>query len=130
MAGWQTLDDSEGEAGSFFYDLGRAWTEAILTADLTPDGFAGWGIRLTEWQQALDGYGVEGALGAAVAAIEQGWDYLPLQRVLQGETLEECALNDEAPFSAENLITARLNVLERQGKCTRVPQFGPGRGSI
>ena len=24
MAGWQTLDDSEGEAGSFFYDLGRA----------------------------------------------------------------------------------------------------------
>ena len=51
-----------------------------------------------------------------MAAIEQGWDYLPLQRVLQGETLEECVLTDEAPFSAENLITARLNVLERQGR--------------
>ena len=115
MAGWETLDDSDGEVGGFFYDVGQAWTEAILSADLTANERAGWGIRLTEWQQALDRYGIERAFAAAVAAIEQGWDYLPLQRVLQGETLEEYVLTDEAPISAENLITARLNVLERQG---------------
>ena len=115
MAGWETLDDSDGEVGGFFYDVGQAWTEAILSADLTANERAGWGIRLTEWQQALDRYGIERAFAAAVAAIEQGWDYLPLQRVLQGEALEEYVLTDEAPISAENLITARLNVLERQG---------------
>ena len=35
MAGWETLDDSDGEVGGFFYDVGQAWTEAILSADLT-----------------------------------------------------------------------------------------------
>ena len=115
MAGWETLDDSDGEVGRFFYDVGQAWTEAILSADLTANERAGWGTRLAEWQQALDAYGIERALSAAVAAIEQGWDYVPLQRVLQGETLEEFVLTDEAPFFAENLIIGRLNVLERQG---------------
>ena len=116
MAGWQTLDDSDGEVSGFFYDLGRAWTEAILTADLTPDGFAGWGTQLKAWQQVLDKYGVDGAFTVATAATEQRWDYSPLQRILRGETLEGGVLSDGAPYPVEQLILARLNVLERQGR--------------
>ena len=116
MAGWQTLDDSDGEVSGFFYDLGRAWTEAILTADLTPDGFAGWGTRLKTWRKALADYGVDGAFAAAIAAADQGWDSEPLQRVLKGETLEEGVSTDDALYSVEGLTTARLSVLERQGR--------------
>ena len=38
VADWVELDDSDGEAGAFFADLGAVWTEAILTADLTIRG--------------------------------------------------------------------------------------------
>jgi hypothetical protein len=35
VADWLELDDSDGEAGAFFEDLGALWTEAILTPDPT-----------------------------------------------------------------------------------------------
>ena len=36
MANWTELDDSDGELSGFFEELGPLWTEAILSADLTP----------------------------------------------------------------------------------------------
>src|SRR5260370_4754015 len=42
MSEWENLDDSDGEASGFFSDLGKAWTEAVLSADLTREEREGW----------------------------------------------------------------------------------------
>ena len=116
LAEWTTLDDSDGEAGGFFEDLGPVWTEAILTADLTADERRAWSKKLTKWQSELDDYGIEETFAAAIEAAKQGWDYPPLQRVLQGEITEKGAWEGEAPECADDLAVARLKVLERQGR--------------
>lgn len=46
VKGWLYLDDSDGYAGGFFRDLGEAWTEACLVADLSPEERERWAQRL------------------------------------------------------------------------------------
>jgi len=116
VADWTVLDDSDGEASGFFQDLGPAWTEAILTADLTSEEREAWAGKLAQWQRELDNYGLDNVFAAAQAAAEQGWDYEPLQRVFQGEITERGAWEGEAPWYADDLAEARLNVLARQGR--------------
>ncbi|MBO0783354.1 MAG: hypothetical protein J2P37_31460, partial [Ktedonobacteraceae bacterium] len=84
MEEWENLDDSDGEASGFFSDLGPAWTEALLSADLNRKERKAWADRLTKWQGELDQYGVDEVLDCAAAAARDGWDSPPLQRVLQG----------------------------------------------
>src|SRR2546421_7972692 len=81
---WENLDDSDGEASGFFSDLGTAWTEAVLSADLTREEREGWSDQFAAWQEELDDYGVDEAFDAAETAALDGWDYPPLQRVLHG----------------------------------------------
>jgi uncharacterized Zn finger protein len=116
VADWVDLDDSDGEAGAFFADLGAVWTEAMLTADLTAEERQSWAKKLARWQNDVDDYGVDEAFEAALAAAEQGWEYPPLLRVLQGEITDKGAWEEEAPVYADELAIARLNVLERQGR--------------
>ncbi|TEU00770.1 MAG: SWIM zinc finger domain-containing protein, partial [Dehalococcoidia bacterium] len=116
VAGWVYLDDSDGEAGGFFGDLGEVWIEAILITALTPEEREQWAERLARWQGEVDDYGIDAVFSAAEAAARQGWDYLPLQRVLQGEITDKGAWEDEAPPYADDLAVARLNVLDRQGR--------------
>src|SRR5437588_9714915 len=54
MSEWENLDDSDGEASGFFSDLGTAWTEAILTADLTREEREQWADRFAAWPEELD----------------------------------------------------------------------------
>jgi len=116
IADWVELDDSDGEASTFFEDLGAVWTEAMLTADLTIKERQTWAKKLAQWQHEVDDYGVDTAFEAALVAAEQGWDYPPLVRVLRGEITEQGAWEEEAPSYADELAIARLNVLERQGR--------------
>ena len=116
VADWVELDDSDGDAGAFFEDLGAVWTEAMLAADLTtgerqtwagnsPSGRTKWTTTAStrpftqQWRQR-----------------EQGWEYPPLVRVLRGEIADKGAWEEEAPYYADALAIARLNVLERQGR--------------
>jgi hypothetical protein len=46
VARWADLDDSDGEASGLFEELGPLWTEAILSADLTPAERRAWAKRL------------------------------------------------------------------------------------
>jgi uncharacterized Zn finger protein len=117
---WVELDDSDGEASAFFEDLGAVCTEAILVADLTIEERRTWAKKLAQWQHEVEDYGVDEAFEAAMAAAEQGWDYPPLVRVLQGEITDKGAWDAEAPFYADSLAIARLNVLERQ---ERYPEY-------
>src|ERR1700680_2822523 len=113
---WENLDDSDGEASGFFSDLGPAWTEAILSADLSREEREKWADRLATWQEELDKYGVDEAFDAPQTAALDGWDYPPLQRVLQGAITEQGAWEGEPPDYADDLTEARLNILERRGR--------------
>jgi uncharacterized Zn finger protein len=116
MNEWESLDDSNGEASGFFSDLGTAWTEAILSADLTREQREQWSDRFAAWQAELDDYGVDEAFDAPQTAALDGWDYPPLKRVLQGIITEQGAWEGEPPYHADELTEARLHILERRGR--------------
>lgn len=116
LAAWEGLDDSDGESSDFFQELGGLWTEALLTGDVTAEERQAWAPKIEDWQSTLSQYGVDGALDPACWAAEHGWDDPPLQRVLQGEITARGAWEGEAPFWADELASARLNVLDRQGR--------------
>ncbi len=131
VQGWVLLDDSDGIPSGFFSDLAQAWTEALLTADdLTREERQEWAWRLTQWQAELSNYGLEEVFDAAQAAALQGWDFPPLQRVLQGEITEHGAWDGEAPWFADELTEARLNVLERQGRYQEYLYLAQAEGQI
>lgn len=113
---WFEFDDSDGELGGLFADFGPAFAEAILSADLSPEECAAWAEKLTAWQGEIARYGVDEGFDVAIAAAVQGWDYPPLQRAMQGHITELGAWEGEAPWYADDLAVARLNVLERQGR--------------
>ena len=113
---WENLDDSDGEVSGFFSDLGTAWTEAILSADLTREEREEWADQFAAWQEELDDYGVDEAFDAPQAAALDGWEYLPLQRVLQGTITEQGAWDREPPYYADDLTEARLHILDRRGR--------------
>lgn len=113
---WVNLDDSDGEASGFFEGLGVAWTEAILSADLTREEREQWADQFAAWQEELDDYGVDEAFDMPQTAALDGWDYPPLQKVFQGIITEQGAWEGEAPDFADDLAQARLNILERRGQ--------------
>jgi uncharacterized Zn finger protein len=113
---WYEFDDSDGDLSSVFSEIGPLFAEAILSANLSSQERRAWQDKLTTWQGEVDEYGVDEAFDVAIAAATQGWDDPPLQAVLQGHITEKGAWQDEAPWYADELAVARLNVLERQGR--------------
>ncbi|WP_458789392.1 SWIM zinc finger family protein [Adonisia turfae] len=106
---WDDVYDMLGMGpGEFDLDLDPAWTEAILSTDLTTDEILEWQEKLEEWQQEL------GSFSMALEALRQGWDYPPLVRVLQGEITELGAWSGEAPSWADSFSQVRLTILKRQ----------------
>jgi len=114
MPDWEMLDDYGSELLDFFEGLGAAWTEALLSVDdLTPDEREDYGAKLDVWWGELADYDAGDAFGAAFRAVEQGWSYPPLVRVLEG------GIPDDEFFEEifdDPLTIARLNVLERRGR--------------
>jgi uncharacterized Zn finger protein len=134
LKNWDELDDSDGDAGDFFNDLGEVWAEAILTADLSSKERQSWGKKLAKWQREIGDY-VDGGFEAAVAAVEQHWDYPPLVRVLQGKARGRGIWgdddgDDDLPWYADDLTVARLNVLERQGRYQEAARLAEAEGQI
>jgi uncharacterized Zn finger protein len=113
---WFEFDDSDGELGGFFDELGAVFAEAILSADLSPTERESWADKLTAWQNEIEDYGIDEGFNVAIAAAELGWDHPPLVRATEGHITEMGAWEDEASWYAEGLALARLNVLERQGR--------------
>jgi uncharacterized Zn finger protein len=100
MRDWFDLDDSGGHAMFLFEELGMAWAEALLTADLSPDEREDWQGKLEEWQAHAAEYGIDTELEPAIIAARQGWD-------------DAGPVSDD--YITRQVFKARLNVLERQG---------------
>jgi uncharacterized Zn finger protein len=117
---WETLDDSDGEVGDFYYnDLGPAWTEAILTANLDPEERGLWADKLEEWQRDASDYGIDDAFDDAISAAQEGWDSPLLQRILAGKPVElddESDTLEEEAYLTSEVTPARLRILERRGR--------------
>jgi uncharacterized Zn finger protein len=92
------------------------FAEALLSADLSPAERKSWATKLSDWQAEIDDYGIDEGVDVAIGAAELGWDHPPLQRAMAGQVTELGAWDDEAPWYADELAVARLNVLERQGR--------------
>jgi uncharacterized Zn finger protein len=115
VTGWTDLDDSDGDAEGLFDDLSALWAEAILTADLTPAERQMWAERLADWHNEAAEYGIDAAFEAAKVAAVQGWDDPELQRMLRGEVASSES-ETETAWAESSLASARLNILERQGR--------------
>lgn len=125
---WYEFDDSDGELGTVFAEIGSRFAEAILSADLSAQERQTLAKKLTTWQGAIEDYGIDEGFDVAIAAAEQGWDFPPLQRVLAGHITDQGAWEDEAPWYADELAVARLNVLERQGRFTEYLHLAEAEG--
>jgi len=110
---WMNLDGSSGESGAFFEELDDAITEAVLSAELSQKDRQKWERDLETWQQEVKDYGVD-SFEMSRAALAQGWDYPPLQEVLQGTITGLGAWDTRPPAYADNLARIRLTILERQ----------------
>jgi uncharacterized Zn finger protein len=112
---WFETDDSSGDLGEFFAEIGSAWTEAILSTDLSPDDRKALEKKLAAWQEEVESYGVDEGFEVAAAAARQGWDDPVLVRVLNGDAVENAA-DEDAEWYFDELTEARLTILRRQGR--------------
>jgi uncharacterized Zn finger protein len=110
--GWYEFDDSDGELGAYLEQIGEAWTEAIVTANLSKMERQALAKQLDKWDTTVAEYGVDVAFGAAIEAAKQGWDHPWVVRVLQGDVEEP----PEDSTYRQEVGAARVNVLERQGR--------------
>ncbi|MCP4360736.1 MAG: SWIM zinc finger domain-containing protein [Chloroflexi bacterium] len=88
--------------------LGAALAEVLLSLELFPDDQEEWIKRIHYWEGDL------GNMGIAETAVEQGWEYLPLAAVLQGNITAQGDGEGEPPYFADNLALVRLRILKRQ----------------
>ena len=125
---WLDYDDSNGELGGFFEEIGEYFAEALLSGEFSPSERQTWASKLTQWQAEIDDYGLEGSFELAIIAAELGWDYAPLQATMGGHITEKGAWEDEAPWYADELAVIRLRVLERQGRTTEYLNLAEAEG--
>lgn len=118
MEAWEWLDDSNGEVGEFFYELGEAWTEALLDAELSHSERESWSEKLEAWCEELEQYAGGESFYSALLATTQGWDHPALaQSPAKVDDLTESPRDEHLDEDSDgDLIVAALNVLERQGR--------------
>jgi uncharacterized Zn finger protein len=135
------IDDSDGELGGFVGELGTPLAEAILSMELSQVERARFVNRLEKSIRYAGDYGMEGNLDIAVQAAKFGWDENPeeaeplLRRtafnVYEGDEPDDWEESDDwdeewayefrgwsgpPPAGLDDLIEAKLNVLDRQGR--------------
>ncbi len=113
---YETFDDSDGEMGEFLDSLGLPLAEAILSADMSAGEHSELEDRANKIWDSLSDYGIEG-LEVAAAALKYGWEEVEPgsdEELWQEEDWDED--DDRYGDEIDELVTARLNVLERQDR--------------
>ena len=128
------MEDEEGETLSFVQEeLGPAWTEAILCADLTTDEREGWEAKLEAWASDLADYGNSDSFEVALKALQVGWDDPELRRTLRGEVEQRKIGEFEDYYDhiiSDRLTLARLNTLERQSRYDEYLNLARAEGQV
>jgi uncharacterized Zn finger protein len=108
---WVDYDDSDGELGGFFDELGALWAAALLGANPKKAELKRWRERLEGWAATAEEYGCEG-LNIALQAAAEGWSEPWVDAAILGE-----ARPDTQPTGAytKKLLDIRLRILERSG---------------
>ena len=115
MDEWEALDDSDGEASAFFDDLGEAWCEALLSADLTVDEGKAWARQMRRWADDLEhDYGVGDGFYTAEAAAVKAWQRRELAAAHRSHDGESPLVELSSHGEPTALTQARLNVFARQ----------------
>jgi uncharacterized Zn finger protein len=105
---WDQVCDYGGDSYDSLMVLDAALAEAILTASWPGDTDILWQEKIESWQDELSV-----SLAMALEALRQGWDYPPLQRILQGQETHNAEMAS-LPDWAVDLAIIRLTILERQ----------------
>ncbi|MBD2535683.1 SWIM zinc finger domain-containing protein [Nostoc flagelliforme FACHB-838] len=109
---WDELLDYGGDSYSIVEPLDSAWTEAILCAEMSTGEIVDLQLMLESWQDEISA-----DFSMSLEALRQGWDYEPLQEIMQGDDTAELWEN-ERPSFADDLALIRLQILERQNRYT------------
>jgi uncharacterized Zn finger protein len=105
---WERVDEYSADSEGIVAALNQVWAEAILTAEWSKVEVKQLRSDLESWQDAWEDFPM------ALEALDQGWHYPPLVRVLQGEISELGAWAGESPDFADDLALVRLRILARQ----------------
>jgi uncharacterized Zn finger protein len=106
---WQVLEQAKG-----FVVEGDGRNALVILEAIAETYIADWvelddseAEQLTQWQHEVADYGVDEAFEVAVVAAQQGWEYPPLVRVLQGEITDKGAWEAEAPWPGSTCWSAK-----------------------
>lgn len=109
---WEELIDYGGDSYSIAEPLDRAWTEAILSAQMSQAEIVDLQVMLESWEDEISA-----DFSMSLEALRQGWDYEPLQQIMLGDDTIQL-WEDERPSFADDLVFIRLQILERQNRYT------------
>jgi uncharacterized Zn finger protein len=107
---WDEISDYGGDS-AIAEALNDAWTEAILSAELSPPDVVDLQVMLEDWQDVLDA-----DFSMSLGALEQGWDDPDLQQILQGKGTRNSDPDRWSQPFAQGLAFVRLQILDRQGR--------------
>jgi len=108
---WDNVEEYGIESYEVANALDEAWTEAILTAELTAEEEIDFQVLLEGWNDEWDC-----DFSMSLEALRQGWDYPPLQQVLEGNITGQGIWDVDAPDYARDLTLTRLQILDRQNR--------------
>ncbi|MEG3895033.1 MULTISPECIES: SWIM zinc finger family protein [unclassified Microcoleus] len=106
---WNDVEEFGAENYEIANALDEAWTEAILTAQLTAEEEIDLQVMLEAWQDEWDC-----DFSMSLEALRQGWDDPLLQQVLEGNITGQGVWAGDAPNCARDLTLIRLQILDRQ----------------
>jgi|GEM_PF-2690456 len=108
----QELDYQEDKfIMEFFAQIDKLWATIFLSLTLTPVQMEYWNSYLQQWQ--LLATDAPQYFRVALASLQYGWDYSPLQAVLQGE-FTETIFEAEEEEVATSLVEIYLHLLSTQ----------------
>lgn len=106
---WEDVAEYGADNDLIVEELNHAWSEAILTAELSPEEKVDIQVNLETWQDEWNA-----DFGMSLEALHQGWDEPELLSVLEGNITPRGVWEEEVPDFADDLALIRLKILERQ----------------
>lgn len=122
---WDDVEEYGFESYEITNALDEAWTAAILTADLTAEEEIDFEVMLEGWKDEWDC-----DFSMSLEALRQGWDYPPLQQILEGNLTGQGIWAVDAPDYARDLTLTRLQILDRQNRDEEYLYLAKAEGCI